>query len=87
MSPVAGALGGFSPLFEGPSMPKFNDPFLSYYEQERAYLLRQLEDMRSGKWKVFAQSVDITSQCIEYTEGKLVELDALADELAGDESA
>jgi hypothetical protein len=39
--------------------------------------------MRSGKWKVLDHAVDITPACIESTEKKLVELDALADELAG----
>ena len=64
-------------------MPKFDDPFLSYYERERGNLLQQLESMQSGKWKVLDNSVDITSQCIESTERKLLELDALADTLAG----
>jgi hypothetical protein len=64
-------------------MPKFDDPFLLYYERERANLLHQLESLQSGKWKVLDHAVDITSEWIESTERKLVELDALADELAG----
>ena len=64
-------------------MPKFDDPFLSYYESERANLLQQLKSMQSGKWKVLDQGVDITPECIEITEKKLAELDALADKLAG----
>ena len=64
-------------------MPKFDDPFLSYYERERANLLLQLKSMQSGKWKVLDSSVDITPECIENLKRKLLELDALADELAG----
>jgi hypothetical protein len=63
-------------------MPKFDDPFLSYYEQERAYLLQQLEHMQSGKWKVLDHSVDITSEYIEKTVTRLDQLDTLADKLA-----
>ena len=63
-------------------MPKFDDPFLSYYERERARLLQQLEGLQSGKWRVLNHAVDITSECIESTEKKIGELDALADELA-----
>ena len=64
-------------------MPNFDDPFLSYYEQERGYLLQQLEYMQSGKWKVLDHSVDITSECIEKTVTRLDQLDTLADKLAG----
>jgi hypothetical protein len=64
-------------------MPKFDDPFLSYYERERANLLRQLESMQSGKWKVLDHVVDITPECIKSTKRTLAELDALADKLAG----
>ena len=64
------------------AMPKFDDPFLSYYERERASLLQQLEGLQSGKWRVLNHAVDITSECIESTEKKIGELDALADELA-----
>ena len=64
-------------------MPKFDDPFLSYYERERENLLQQLESMQSGKWKVLDNSVDITPECIESIETKLRELDVLADKLAG----
>ncbi|RPI47060.1 MAG: hypothetical protein EHM67_00290 [Hyphomicrobiaceae bacterium] len=64
-------------------MPKFDDPFLFYYERDRAHLLQQLEHMQSGKWKVLDHSVDITAECIESTERRLVELDELADKLAG----
>ena len=64
-------------------MPKFDDPFVLYYERERANLLQQLESLKSGEWKVLDHAVDITSECIESTEKKIAELDALADELAG----
>ena len=64
-------------------MPKFDDPFLSYYEQERGYLLQQLEHMQSGKRKLLDHSVDITSECIEKTVTRLDQLDTLADKLAG----
>jgi hypothetical protein len=64
-------------------MPKFDDPFLLYYERERAHLIQQLESLQSGKWRVLDHAVDITPECIESTEKKLAELDALADELAG----
>ena len=63
-------------------MPKFDDPFFSYYEQERANLLDQLERMQSGEWKVFDRSIDITAQRIEVTTLRLAQLDALADKLA-----
>ena len=64
-------------------MPKFDDPFVLYYERARANLLQQLESLQSGKWKVLDHEVDITPKCIEDTEKKIAELDALADELAG----
>ena len=64
-------------------MPKFDDPFLLYYELERANLLQQLESLQSGKLKVLDRAVDITPEWIESIEKKLAELDALADELAG----
>ena len=64
-------------------MPKFDDPFVSYYERERESLLEQLKNMQSGKWRVLNNSDEITEQCIENTERKLAELDALADKLAG----
>lgn len=67
-------------------MPKFDDPFLLYYELERANLLHQLESLQSGKWKVLDHAVDITPEWIESIEKKLAELDALADELAGGQS-
>ena len=63
-------------------MTKFDDPFLSYYERERASLLQQLEGLQSGRWKVLDRAVDITPEWIESTEKKIAELDALADELA-----
>jgi hypothetical protein len=43
----------------------------------------QLKNMQSGKWRVLDNSDDITPQCIENTERKLAELDALAGKLAG----
>jgi hypothetical protein len=64
-------------------MPKFDDHFVSYYERERESLLDQLKNMQSGKWRVLNNSDDTTEQCIENTERKLAELDALADKLAG----
>ena len=64
-------------------MPNFDDPFVSYYERERESLLEQRKNMQSGKWRVLDNSDDITPQCIENTERKLAELDALADKLAG----
>jgi hypothetical protein len=63
-------------------MPKFDDPFVSYYELERANLLEQLERMQTGKWKVLDHSTDITSERIENTITRLARLDALADSLA-----
>jgi len=64
-------------------VPKFDDPFLSYYEQERANLLEQLERMQSGNWTVLDHSTDITPTCIENTIVRLARLDALTDKLAG----
>jgi hypothetical protein len=39
--------------------------------------------MQSGKWKVLDNSVDVTPESIENTERTLLELDVLADKLAG----
>jgi len=64
-------------------MPKLDDFFLSYYEQERANLVQQLERMQSGQWKVLDCAVDITSERIENVMAQIAQLDALADKLAG----
>ena len=64
-------------------MPKFDDFFLLYYEQERADLVQQLERMQSGQWKVLDREVDITSERIENMMKQIAQLDALADKLAG----
>jgi hypothetical protein len=65
-------------------MPKFDDPFLSYYEQERANLIQQIDNMQSGKWKLLDHSLDITAEHIQSTARRLAQLDALADKLAGE---
>jgi hypothetical protein len=64
-------------------MPKFDEFFLTYYEQERADLVQQLEHMQSGEWKVLDRAVDITSERIENTTRQIAQLDTLADKLAG----
>jgi hypothetical protein len=64
-------------------MPKFDDTFLSYYEAERAYLLKELAEMNSGRRRIFDCSIDVTPEHIKNTEGRLAKLDAIADQLAG----
>jgi hypothetical protein len=63
-------------------MPKFDEPFVSYYELERANLIEQLERMQTGAWKILDHSIDITPERIENTVERLARLDALADTLA-----
>jgi hypothetical protein len=57
--------------------PKFDDTFLSYYEAERAYLLKELAEMNSGS-RIFACSIDVTPEHIKNTEGRLAKLDAIS---------